>query len=307
MRVLGIGESVIDNVILTHKEMGDAAVVKERHVGGPIPAALVLLSRLGISCTLMTSLGEDREATIIKKTLKKEHVHVIVRQQTKTKVHTVLVNSQTGQREKQRGEIIHQPIKRISRNFLAQFDCILIDRHEKEAFFEVLAKKRENTTLIVDTSTEVSPDTLDMLKHATFPILPIEAVAKIDKKKNLLVSLKSLQKHCNKPIIVTIGELGSIFFDNGKITVAPSLSIKTVDTTGAGDIFRGAFTFGILQRWNIEETIQFANLVAGLQCTKIGNIAAIPTKEEIQLCKNLVIQKKPVNKTRVNNYFLHLL
>lgn len=307
MKILGIGESVIDNVLITRQRMGDTIMASQKHVGGPIPSALILLSRLDMDCTLITSLGRDTDALIIKKVLKKEKVHLIPHLKNHTKVNTILVNAPTGSREKQRGNIIHKPIQTISKKLLQQFDLVIMDRHEKELFYDVLKKKSPHTKIIVDTSIEVSDFTLDMLKHAEFPIVPIEALTKISTKKNLLSSLKHLQNHCRKPVIVTVGELGSILFDKGKMKIIPPLAVKSVDVTGAGDIFRGAFAFGILKKWTIEETIQFANLVAGLQCTRMGNVAAIPSKEQIEFCRNLIIQKKSVKKTMVNNYFLNLL
>src|SRR5690348_4072396 len=125
MKILGIGESVIDNVCVAHQKDGQN-VVETQHIGGPVPSALVLLSRLGLDCTLMTSLGRDKEATIIKKALKKEKIHLISTLQEKTKIHTIIVNVVTGHREKQRGSIIHSPIKNISRHFLEQFDLIIM-------------------------------------------------------------------------------------------------------------------------------------------------------------------------------------
>ncbi len=307
MRILGVGESVIDNVLVSHPSMGALSSLPEKHVGGPVPSALILLSRLGLDCTLVTSIGKDADGSLIKHVLKKEKIRLIAKIQKQTKVHTIIVNAQNGQRKKQRGNIAHTPITHITSHFLQQFDLIILDRHEKEAFHEILAKKKAATKLIVDTSTEISDVTLEMLKHATYPIIPIEALVKIDRKKSLSVCLKKLQRMCTKPVIATAGELGSILFEGKKMEIIPSLSIRSIDTTGAGDIYRGAFAFGILQKWNIRECIQFANLVGGLQCTRMGNVAAIPTKQEIELCKNIIIQKKMVKRTTINNYFMGLL
>ncbi len=299
MKILGIGESVIDNVIIKDRRLETT----EQHVGGPVPVGLILLSRLGMECTLITSLGNDSYGNIIQQTLQEEQVQVITHKQERTKIHTIIVDAQTGQREKKREAIKHRPITHLTPAFLRQFDLILLDRHEKEAFYEIIAKKNPTTTLLVDTSTEISDFTIDMLRHATYPIVPIEALLKVNKKKHLLSCLKTVQKLSSKPLIATAGELGSLLFDGEKMEIIPSLSIKTIDTTGAGDIFRGAFAFGILQDWDIHETIQFANLVAALQCTKVGNVAAIPTKQEIALCRNLVIQKKSVKRKTITNYF----
>ena len=144
MKVLGIGESIIDNVFKVDRlDCGLPPIQKpEKHIGGPVLSALIVLSRLGIDCTMLTTLGRDTEAKIIKKTLKHEHLKLLHKIQKRTKINNILVSSQTGQRVKMRGETIHPDIKNLNRNFIRTFDFIIIDRHEKTAFFEILEKKK---------------------------------------------------------------------------------------------------------------------------------------------------------------------
>ena len=85
----------MDNVYMTNDLSMDVDVissVSQKHVGGPVIAALILLSRLGLDCTLVTSLGRDEDAKIIKRTLKRENVYLVGKMQKKTKIHTVIVN-----------------------------------------------------------------------------------------------------------------------------------------------------------------------------------------------------------------------
>jgi sulfofructose kinase len=53
-----------------------------------------------------------------------------------------------------------------------------------------------------------------------------------------------------------------------------------VDTTGAGDIFHGAFCYAILEGMPMSETLEFANAMAALNCTKLGARGGISTVEE---------------------------
>jgi ribokinase len=114
--------------------------------------------------------------------------------------------------------------------------------------------------------------------------------------------LKKLYALCQKTIIITAGELGSIIYDGKEKTYIPALPIKAVDVTGAGDIYRGGFAYGILQEWDLKKTAAFGNLVAGLQCTKIGNACAIPTKSEID--NTAIVSEKTMNLQVINNLFL---
>lgn len=309
MKILGIGESVIDKirVIQNHtKDWQFSCVLESEHIGGPVLSALILLSRLNLDCTLLTSIGRDNKSKIIKQKLNEEGVKIITNLVEKTKVNTIIVNAENGQREKLRGIIKHSPIKNIPADFIQQFDLIIVDRHEKEAFYEVINKKKPSTKIVIDPSTELSDFTLDMIKHSDYPILPIELLIKIGKSKKLVICLQILYKICQKPIIITAGELGSFIYDGKKLELISALEIKAVDTTGAGDIYRGAFAYGILHGLSLKECANFANIVAALQCTKLGNVSAIPSKEEIKLFTGLSIQKRLLSLSNINNYFLKL-
>ena len=52
--------------------------------------------------------------------------------------------------------------------------------------------------------------------------------------------------------------------------------MNAVDTTGAGDVFHGGFIYGLLQNWEVEEILRFANAVAALKCQDLGGRKGIP-------------------------------
>lgn len=318
MKVLGIGETIIDNVYRTDelvesilgsdvkikkvlKQIHNDYIQSEMHIGGPVPAALIVLSRLGIDCTMVTSVGHDEHAKIIKKTFKRERIKLLHKLQKKTKVNTILVDNKTGVRKKIRGATIHPDIKNLDRKFVREFDIIIIDRHEKTAFYEIISKKRSDTKIIIDPSIEISNFTLDMIKIADYPIIPIESLVKVD-AVSLKDSLKKLYSLTNKHIIITAGDKGSFIYKEGKIELIPAYDIHAVDVTGAGDVFRGAFAYGVISNWDINKCATFANFVAGLQCTKIGNIAAIPMKMEMEVF-DIIYQRKQLNIPVINNIF----
>lgn len=297
MKVLGIGESVIDNAQI----IGSDYV--EKHVGGPSLIALMILARLGIDCTLLTTLGRDTDAKIIKKTLKHDGIKVAARIERRTKVNNYLINPENGARQKIRGDVIHPDIKHLDRNFIRKFDIIIIDRHERSAFYEILEKKKPSAKIVIDPSTEVSPFTMDMIKHADYPIIPIEALVEIGNAKNLSLCLGALQQITKKPVVITAGEFGSIIYDGKTVELIPSLQVKAVDVQGAGDIYRGAFTYGIIQGWDYSKSAEYANKIAALHCTKLGNAAAVPKKEEIAVLDKFIVQKTQISVPKIHEHF----
>ena len=52
---------------------------------------------------------------------------------------------------------------------------------------------------------------------------------------------------------------------------------------GAGDVFHGAFCYGLVQGFTTEENLRFASATSALKCRRIGGRAGIPNREEVDL------------------------
>ena len=50
----------------------------------------------------------------------------------------------------------------------------------------------------------------------------------------------------------------------------PAFAVEALDTTGAGDVFRGGFIYALLQGWPIADGLRFANAAAAVSCTRLG-------------------------------------
>lgn len=95
-----------------------------------------------------------------------------------------------------------------------------------------------------------------------------------------------------KLIIVTKGPGGAsaYFKDMCRVNV-PGFKVDTVDSTGAGDAFIGAFIYYILQEnfdledlttAGLEEAIRFANAAGALTASRRGAISSLPVLEEVE-------------------------
>jgi len=61
----------------------------------------------------------------------------------------------------------------------------------------------------------------------------------------------------------------------------PSYKVETIDMTGAGDTFDGAFAVGYLSAWPLERCVRFANAAAALSTTGLGAVTPIPEPEAV--------------------------
>ncbi|MDE2963790.1 MAG: PfkB family carbohydrate kinase, partial [Acidobacteriota bacterium] len=81
-------------------------------------------------------------------------------------------------------------------------------------------------------------------------------------------------------VVVTLGEQGCRGQAEGQRFHHPAFPVEVVDTTGAGDVFHGAYIYGMLQRWELMKTVEFASAVAAIKCTRLGGRTGIPDRQQ---------------------------
>jgi len=82
--------------------------------------------------------------------------------------------------------------------------------------------------------------------------------------------------------IVTLGEAGLVWASGRESGSLPAYPVRAVDTTGAGDIFHGAFALATARGKELSSALRYASAAAALGCTKMGARAAIPTGAEVE-------------------------
>jgi sulfofructose kinase len=81
---------------------------------------------------------------------------------------------------------------------------------------------------------------------------------------------------------MTLGAHGALALWQGRFHYAPAFVVNCVDTTGAGDVFHGAFCYSILQGMPIPKGLEFSNAMAALNCTALGARGGIRGLEEVE-------------------------
>lgn len=127
------------------------------------------------------------------------------------------------------------------------------------------------------------------MKYSNFTKLSDEELYLITKEKDIESAVNKLHEIGVKVVTVTLGSKGTYLSVNGKNEVIPSIKIKQVDSTGAGDAFVGAVLRQVsdiddkesisFDRW--KEIVSFANKVGAITCTNYGAIASMPTLNEL--------------------------
>jgi sulfofructose kinase len=100
--------------------------------------------------------------------------------------------------------------------------------------------------------------------------------------------LEYLRQLGPKEVVITRGQEGSMGLSGEEIIVQDAFRVEARDTTGAGDVYHGAYIYGLLKGWDMRGCMRFASAVAALKCREIGARKGIPRLEEVErfLSKN---------------------
>lgn len=94
--------------------------------------------------------------------------------------------------------------------------------------------------------------------------------------ENYKENLQTIRRGGTKIVVFTLGDKGSVALWDGGYRFAEGYKVEVVDTLGAGDVYHGAYLFGLLEGMDPGECAQFANAVAAIKCMGIGGRANTP-------------------------------
>jgi len=107
------------------------------------------------------------------------------------------------------------------------------------------------------------------------------AVANPDDPTSVYAAMDKLHQHRSLAIVTTLGPRGVLLSGPAGRYEAKGHKVDAVDTTGAGDVFRGAFIHALLRADGPGEILRFANAAAALSCTRLGAMNSVPTEAEV--------------------------
>ncbi len=279
--IVGIGSVLVDELVLLPEYPEPDTKIEIintfKQVGGPVPTALRMLSKLGVKTSFIGKVGNDANSAYIKNKLVNSNVDVsgLIEEQAnsgiaqawidiKHKTRTIAYNSGT-----------LTPFKPTDFNFqqLPDAKILHIDGRDHEVIKDVIRHyKSKGTKISIDTG-NFRERTLELLAMVDLIIMPRRFAA------NLLgdVSMKTLARKVREKypeayaIIITDGVNGSVCIFNDEIIRQPAFEIEAFDTTGAGDVHAGGVLYGLLNNWPFEKTLHFAAACSTIKCLELGN------------------------------------
>ena len=93
-------------------------------------------------------------------------------------------------------------------------------------------------------------------------------------------ALPRLRQRPDQVVGITLGGDGLLLDDGQGAVLMPAPRVEAVDTTGAGDVFHGAYAAGLACGFGALDAGAYAVAVAAMACRAFGSRAGIPTDRE---------------------------
>lgn len=280
MSILCLGQAVFDTFLPLETSLVENKKYRiyqsSQSMGGPVANASYLCALWKAKTYTMARIGNDTYGNKILDTMHSVGIHtetMLVDPKTHTSFSTILVNTSNGNRT-----ILNVPLSeenKLDIQWPEDVDVILMDGHEFPLCMEAIERYPNAITVLdADKIKEVIP----LYQKVDYLVCSSQFAKEYTQED---INESTYEKLCQlnpNHVILTLGEKGCLY--KGK--VYPAYLTKSIDTTGAGDVFHGAFTYGVYQKWDIEKNIQIASLAASISTERLGGMASIPTLEEVQ-------------------------
>ncbi len=287
--VVGVGLNATDTLILLPRFPPYGGKVPfEREVlspGGQVASALVTCAKLGLRAKYVGTLGDDPRGAVQLESLRASGVNlddIEVRLDCPNQSAYILVDQTSGERTVlwHRAECLRIDPTSLAPEKIACARLLHIDGHDTPAVSraaEIARRRQIPVSVDVDTIypgfEQVLPNVDDLIGSSEFPSRwtgeadPFRALAMIQDEYRMRVAA------------MTLGADGSLARVEGRFIYTPGFVVDCVDTTGAGDVFHGAFCYAVIESMPVREALEFANAMAALNCTALGargHIASLP-------------------------------
>ena len=173
-----------------------------------------------------------------------------------------------------------------------KYDVILVDGEEEEMSKKILLNNKE-AVKIIDAGS-FKPGTVNLCPYVDYLVCS-KNFALDYTKLEYDGSMESLIKIHNKltddfhnTVVITLEDKGCFTKIDEEYKLIPSIKVKSVDTTGAGDIFHGAFTYFITHNYSLLDTCRLSNITGALSTLRVGGRYSIPNLEAVLERSNLI-------------------
>jgi sugar/nucleoside kinase (ribokinase family) len=287
MQALFIGQTYIDVTFLTdHIPKGDEKSVASEYAisfGGNAVTAAFCCAKLGIAPDLIATVADDWLGRMFREMAEKYGVRLHERKVEKSSLSFIMPKDGKRAIVRCRDDHYLSPFPVLD---LEGCRALHVDGHQPDAALAYAQRCRKAAILTSLDGGGVRINTHELLGFIDVAVVAERFCQQMDKTPaGMLDYLKSRGCRIGG---VTLGEKGMLWYDEqGEVRRLPAIPVpreRVRDTSGAGDVFHGAYVYSYLKQpqRNWAEHFDFARHASAFKIQHLGNEAGLPTLDDIK-------------------------
>jgi sugar/nucleoside kinase (ribokinase family) len=291
--IVGLGCAAVDDLFCVPSYPPPDAKVqirrRERQGGGLTATALVAAARLGSHCAYAGVLGDDDLSQFLRQRFQREGVDVsLIRHRPDARpIHSIIVVDERTQTrnifydlEDVYGAEPGWPDETIIRSTGA----LVVDHFGVEGMTWAARIAREaGVPVVADFERGEMPGFAGLLALVDHLIVSRAFAATLTGDSDPAKAAAKLWHDDRKAVVVTAGEEGCWYVLTGQPPRhQPAFQVRTVDTTGCGDVFHGAYASALVRGLANPKIMRFASAAAAIKATRRGGQDGAPTRAEVE-------------------------
>jgi sulfofructose kinase len=289
--VLGVGANSVDFVNLLPgypRQHGTLAKMRIRRqetcCGGQMATALSTCAGFGLRAKYIGVSGTDENGKRVRRALAERDIDMTdaVIRDAPNQFAVILVDEHSGERIVlwDRDERLSLRARELPTELVTSTRLVHIDDVDQDAAIRVATTARAHGIPVTSDLDRLTDRTEELFAAVTIPMFAEHVPPALTGHDDQEAALRALRTRHDGLLVVTLGPGGVMALDGDRFMHIPAFSVPVADTTGAGDVFRGGFIYGLLHEWPLERTLRFANAAAAVSCTRLGALNGVPTLDE---------------------------
>ena len=292
MNILCIGKSSWNISIPVEKflEEGNNYIYNKSFGSGSGSGSSVayLLAKWGVNAVIATMVGSDDYGSRIKKefsdlSAKTDYIETSYDKNTNLEINFINDESKVKTGLAINGD--NSVLKKYNYDFTPDF--IYTDCFDYGASQNAFSRYTTATTIVG--ASALTAEVFEMCKYAKIIICNREFAEYVSKVKTSIDNPQSLVdayngvqvKYPHAQVIMSLDVNGVIYQKANEIKIMPGLNIEVVDRTGAGDAFKAAFIYSLVNKFDMDKSIIMANIAAGVTVSRMGARMSFPSLSEV--------------------------
>ncbi|HEX9972534.1 MAG TPA: PfkB family carbohydrate kinase, partial [bacterium] len=231
--------------------------------------------------SFISLVGDDADGKFIIAEFQREGVDtrgIIIDKSIATDQAFIWIDRPTGKKSIVLNNRNHRQIapSEIIRDHIGSVEYLLLDGRDTDACFDLIRWAKSRGAKIVLDAGSPRNSMNELLNSVDYPVVSQTFCQQFFMTDDYEQAIAVLLNRGAKAAVVTCGKQGCYGGDASALYFQKAFAVEVIDTTGAGDVFHGAFIFGLLNRWQLPEILKFASAAAAIKCTRLGGRSGIP-------------------------------